>query len=130
MIEFYPEIRGVHVAAIFLSGAWMALRGGAVLAGGRWPRATPAWLVAGTIDGTVLTAATMLVTVLPAALFANHWLAVKLGLVVLYVVAGYAALVVRSGRTRTAALLATSLAAFVLAYGTARHHHPLGWLAG
>jgi len=130
MIEFYPEIRAVHVAAILLSGAWMALRGGAVLAGWRWPRGTPAWLVAGTIEGTVLTAATMLVTVLPAALFANHWLAVKLGFVALYVVAGYAALVLQSGRGRAAILLAASLAAFMLAWGTARSHHPLGWLAG
>jgi uncharacterized membrane protein SirB2 len=130
MIEFYPEIRGVHVAAILLSGAWMVLRGGAALADWRWPRGTLAWLVAGTIDGTVLTAATMLVTVLPAALFANHWLAVKLGLVALYVVAGYAALLTRGGRLRTAALLGISATAFVLAYGTARTHHPLGWLAG
>ena len=71
MLEFYPVIRAVHIAAISLSGAWLIIRGLALLGGMRWPFAWPIRLLGWTIDGTVLTAATMLLTMLPVELFAN-----------------------------------------------------------
>ena len=45
-----------------------------------------------TVDTVLLTAALMLVSMLPAAMFANHWLTVKLVLVVAYVGLGTLAL--------------------------------------
>ena len=50
-----------------------------------------------TIDTVLLTAALMLLTILPGAMFANGWLTTKLVLVVVYVVLGTFAL--KRGRT-------------------------------
>ena len=71
----------------------------------------------------------MLLTILPAAMFANHWLTVKLLLLVLYVVLGSVAL--KRGRTRrirTAAFAAALLTVGFLVT-VARAHHPLGIFA-
>ena len=130
MFEFYPVIRAVHIAAISLSGAWLIIRGLALLGGMRWPFALPIRLLGWTIDGTVLTAATMLLTMLPAELFANHWLTVKLAFVGIYFIAGWKALspgVTR--RSRRLVLLAVAASAFGIAYGIALAHEPMGWFA-
>lgn len=129
MIEFYPQIRMVHVAAVVASGLLFVLRGGAVLAGARWGMAAPVRYLSYAIDTTLLTAALMLLTLLPTALFANGWLATKLGLLVLYIVLGSFAL--RRGRTLRVRALCIVAAATTYAamLGIARAHHPLGWLA-
>ncbi|MCJ0824696.1 SirB2 family protein [Luteimonas sp. 50] len=128
MIEFYPQIRFVHILAISLSGSLFALRGIGVLAGARWPQAALVRYLSYTIDTVLLTAALMLVTILPSAMFANHWLTVKLVLVVAYVALGVFAL--RRGRSRgtRAACFAAALLVFIAIIGIARMHHPLGWL--
>ena len=130
MFEFYPLLRAVHIAAISLSGAWLIIRVLALLGGMRWPFALPIRLLGWTIDGTVLTAATMLLTMLPAELFANHWLAVKLAIAGIYFVAGWKA--ISPGVTRRSSrvvLLAVAASAFGIVYGIARAHDPMGWLA-
>lgn len=130
MLEFYPAIRAVHIAAISVSGTWLIIRGLALLGGMRWPFALPIRLLGWTIDGTVLTAATMLLTMLPAELFANHWLTVKLVFVAVYFIAGWTALspgVTR--RSRRLVLLAMALSAFGLAFAIARAHDPISWFA-
>lgn len=128
LTAFYSQILFAHVLAIALSGSLFALRGVGVLTGARWPHAAPVRYLSYTIDTALLTAALMLVTVLPAPMFANHWLTVKLMLVVAYVVLGVFAL----RRGRTAAVRATcyvaALMVFVTIVGIARAHHPLGWL--
>ncbi|HVR80669.1 MAG TPA: SirB2 family protein [Luteimonas sp.] len=128
MIEFYGQIRGIHILAIILSGSLFALRGIGVLAGARWPQAAVVRYLSYTIDTVLLTAALMLLTVLPAAMFANHWLTVKLILVVIYVVLGVFAL--RRGRTPRvrATCYFAALLVFIAVIGIARAHHPLGWL--
>ena len=128
MIEFYPQIRQVHVLAVILSGSLFALRGAFALAGARWPQAAPVRYLSYAIDTTLLTAALMLVTILPAAMFANGWLAAKLALVVVYVVLGV--LVMKRGRTRgvRAGCFGAALLVFAAIVGIARMHHPLGWL--
>ena len=127
MIEFYPQIRAVHIGAVIASGA---LRCTGVLSGARWPMAAPLRYLSYSIDSGLLTAALMLIAVLPAAVFANHWLTVKLTLLVLYIVLGSLALKRgRSARMR-ALCFAAALAVFAAMVGIARTHQPLGWLAG
>lgn len=126
MIAFYPYIKLAHVLAIACSGAWFLLRGASLLAGMRWPTAAPARYLAYTIDTVLLTAAMMLLTILPGALFANGWLAVKVMLVVTYIVLGYFALHrVRSRWVRITAFVA-ALLVYAQTYFIARAHHPLG----
>ena len=129
MIEFYPQIKLFHMSVALLSGAIFAVRGGFALAGARWPQALPVKLLSYTVDTALLTAAMMLLTILPWAMFGNGWLATKLVLVVLYVVLGvFAMRPGRSRRTRAISYIA-ALLVFATIYGIARAHHPLGWLA-
>ena len=88
MIEFYPEIKWVHVAAVLASGGLFALRGIAMLGGARWYMAAPLRYLSYTIDTVLLTAAMMLATVLHQYPFVHAWLTVKVLLLVVYVVLG------------------------------------------
>ena len=128
MIEFYPQIRFVHILAVCLSGGLFALRGLGILARMRWPQAAPVRYLSYGIDTVLLTAALMLVTILPGALFANGWLTAKLALLVVYVALGVYAL--RRGRTPAARAVCyvAALLVFATIFGIARYHHPLGWL--
>ena len=128
MAVFYPQIRGVHIFSAMLSGGLFALRGACALAGQRWPLVAPVRYASYAIDTTLLTAALMLVTILPAAMFANHWLTVKLCFVALYVALGIATMRARDPGVRVVCYIA-ALAAFVLVVGIVRMHQPLGWFA-
>ena len=130
MLAFYGQIKAVHVAAVLLSGALFLTRGLLVQAG------RPRFAMSGfvryasyTIDTVLLTAALVLVTILPSGMFANHWLALKLALLVVYVALGSLAL--KRARTPLARTLFFVAAVVVYAtmLGIARAHHPLGWLA-
>ena len=129
MIEFYPQIKQFHIMLALVSGGLFALRGGFALAGARWPRSLPVKWLSYSIDTALLTAALMLLTILPWAMFSNGWLVAKLVLLVAYVVLGVMAL--RDGRPRRqrAAWYAAALLAFAAIYAIARAHHPLGPLA-
>ena len=92
MIEFYPQIKWVHVAAVIASGALFALRGTGVLAGAGWPMFAPLRYLSYTIDTVLLTAALMLATILHQYPFVHAWLTVKVLLLVVYIVLGTLAL--------------------------------------
>ena len=130
MIEFYPQIKSVHVAMIMASGLLFALRGSAALAGMRWPLSWPARALSYAIDTTLLTAALMLLSILPWGVFANGWLAMKVGLLVVYVVLGYLALRPGRGMRLRMGLFALALLTYGWMYTIARAHHPLGLLRG
>ncbi|HSW08421.1 SirB2 family protein [Aquabacterium sp.] len=129
MIEFYPQVRAVHIGTVLVSGALFALRGVGVLSGKAWPLAAPLRYLSYTIDTVLLTAALMLVAMLPAAVFNNHWLTVKLVLLVIYVVLGSFAL--KRGRsTRVRGIcFGSAVVVYAFMFGIARTHQPLGWLA-
>src|SRR6187402_3909377 len=98
MIEFYPEIKWVHVAAVLASGVLFALRGTAMLAGARWYMAAPLRYLSYTVDTVLLTAALMLATILHQYPFVHGWLTAKVGLLIVYILLGSLAL----KRARTA----------------------------
>ena len=131
MEEFYPQIRHVHIAAVTASGALFFLRGLTLnLFGQSWAMAAPLRWTSYAIDTVLLTAALMLMTIVQQYPFADHWLTVKVLLLVAYVVLGSFAL--KRGRTRGARIgfwLAAS-AVFLFIVSVARAHHPLGILAG
>jgi uncharacterized membrane protein SirB2 len=126
VIEFYPQIKSVHVAMIMASGLLFALRGSAALAGFRWPLAWPVRVLTYAIDTTLLTAALMLLSILPWGVFANGWLPMKIGLLVVYVVLGYMALRPGRGMRARIACFALALLTYGWMYTIARAHHPLG----
>ena len=126
MIEFYPQIKQFHVAVAVASGMLFALRGAFALAGAGWPRALPLRWLSWSIDTALLTAALMLLTILPWAMFANGWLLAKLVLLVTYVALGVFALRPATPRRARAAAYGLALLAFGSVYAIARAHHPLG----
>lgn len=130
MLEFYWQIKCVHITAALTSGGLFALRGAAVLAGARWPMAAPLRYLSYAIDTVLLTAALMLLAALGLNPFAEPWLSMKLALLVIYIPLGSLAL--KRARTRRARVVAyvAALACFGSIYCVARTHHPLGPLHG
>lgn len=128
MIEFYPVIRWVHIVAVILSGSVFALRGGAALGGQRWPYHAALRWTSWSIDTTLLTAAAMLYSMLPGAMFANGWLSVKLACVVIYIVLGILAMRRSFSVRKRAIFYVLALGVFATIITIARAHHPYGWL--
>lgn len=128
MIKLYPQILWVHIAAVIASGSLFTTRGMLVLSGSRWGMAAPVRYLSYGIDTVLLTAALILLTILPGAAFANGWLATKLVLLVAYVLLGSFAL--KRGQTPGVrrACYVGALAVFATMAGIARAHHPLGWI--
>ena len=130
MLAYYALVKSVHVAAVGLSGLVFFVRGLLVQAGmERSAQAAPVRFASYAIDTALLVAGITLVAMLPGGVFANHWLAVKLALVVLYIVLGVFAL--RRARTRRtrALFLAAAVTVYALIVGIALAHHPLGWFS-
>lgn len=130
MLAWYAQVKLLHVAAVLLSGALFLMRGLLVQAKREHVAMAPRVRYASyAIDTVLLAAGVALVVMLPGALFANHWLAVKLALLVLYIVLGSFAL----KRARTprahAVFFVAALLTFAAMLGVARAHSPLGWLA-
>ncbi|MCE7033115.1 SirB2 family protein [Lysobacter sp. GX 14042] len=130
MIEFYPQIKHAHIALALLSGTVFAIRGLSAIAGMRWPHWTAVRITSYIIDTGLLTAALMLLSILPGAFFANGWLTTKLVLLVVYV--GLGVFAMRRGRPRAVRIgcYIGALAVFGFVYTIARAHHPLGILYG
>jgi len=126
MIEFYPQIKWVHVAAVIASGSFFLLRGAGVLAGARWPMWAPLRYLTYTIDTVLLTAALMLVTILHQYPFVQGWLTTKVCLLVVYIVLGTFALKRAQTRRARAWCYVAAIAVFLFIVSVARAHHPLG----
>jgi uncharacterized membrane protein SirB2 len=126
MIEFYSQIKAVHVIAVVASGSLFLLRGLVLQLGARWAMAAPLRYLSYSIDTVLLTAALMLLTILPAAVYANGWLTAKIALLVIYVGLGTYAL--KRGRTRNVRLgcFVAALAVYASMLAIARTHHPFG----
>jgi uncharacterized membrane protein SirB2 len=128
MIEFYPQIKFVHVLCVILSGSLFALRGLMMLAGSRFTNHALVRYASYAIDTTLLTAALMLITILHQYPFVQAWLTIKVLLLVVYIVLGVFAL--RRGRTRRVrtSCYVAALATYLSIVGVALAHNPLGWL--
>lgn len=128
VIEFYPQIKWVHVAAVIASGSLFAVRGALVLVGREWAMAAPLRYLSYTIDTILLTAALMLATILHQYPFVHSWLTAKVVLLVVYIVLGSYAL--KRGRTQRVRLVAwlSALVVYGFIISIARAHHPLGIL--
>ncbi len=134
MIEFYPAIKTVHVAAVIGSGMLFGARGLAVNFGGsplaRWSMAWPLRYFSYAIDTVLLTAALMLATILHQYPFVHGWLTMKVVLLVVYI--GLGSFALKRGRTRRvrAVCWLAAMLVYLAIVSVARAHHPWGFLAG
>lgn len=126
MVELYPEMKFIHVAAALASGALFLLRGTAVNWGGSWGMIAPIRYLSYAIDIVLLTAALLLLAILPSAVYSNGWLWLKLMLLLAYI--GLGTLALKRGRTvgiRRGCFVA-AIAIYTCMYFIARTHDPLG----
>lgn len=128
-MEYYLQIKAVHIACVAISGLVFVTR--AILLNAGYAqlaqRRSVRWL-SYVIDTTLLTAGVLLVAILPRGMFANGWLTTKLIVLVVYIILGTFAL--KRGRTprvRRICLVA-ALLAYLSIIGIAIAHQPLGWL--
>jgi uncharacterized membrane protein SirB2 len=128
MIEFYPQIKLVHVAAVLMSGGLFTIRAVAVLLEQQWAMYAPVRYLSYSIDTVLLTAALMLMTLLHQFPGLNAWLTVKVCLIVVYIVLGSFAL--KRARSRRARLVfsVAALLVFATVISIARTHSPYGFL--
>ncbi len=127
MIAFYAEVKWVHVFTVLCSGMLFLLRGTLMQMGrAQWANYAPLRYLSYTIDSVLLTAALMLFTMLPSALFANGWLTLKLLLLPVYIVLGVFALRASSSKRRRLICFVSALGVFAFMLSVARSHHPLG----
>ncbi len=126
MIEFYLQVKWVHIIAVLCSGSLFFVRGLMLLNGMKLGMAAPLRYLSYTIDTVLLTAALMLATMLPSAMFANGWLLEKIILLVVYIVLGSFALKRGSSRKSRAVYFIAAVTVFAFMISVARAHHPAG----
>lgn len=126
MLEFYPHIRLIHIAAVLTSGALFFLRGLVLHLGGKWAMAAPLRYLSYTIDTILLTAALMLATILHQYPFVQGWLTMKVLLLIVYVVLGTFALKRASTRKARVLFWFAALGVYAFIISVARAHHPWG----
>lgn len=88
LLNNYPAVKILHVTLVSTSGGLFMLRGLALLAGAVWPRCPLVKYSSYLLDTLLLLSGVALFAVLPAAVFENGWLAVKLLLLVGYILLG------------------------------------------
>ena len=128
MIEFYPQIKFIHILCVILSGSLFAVRGLMMLTRSAWTNHIVLRRLSWTIDTTLLVAALVLITLLHQYPFVQAWLTVKVVMLVIYIVLGVFAL--KRGRTRAKrfGFYVAALLVFLFIVSVARAHAPWGFL--
>ncbi len=126
MIELYPTIKLLHIAAVALSGGLFFVRGLGVAGGATWAMAPPLRYLSYAIDTVLLGAAIALSVIIQQYPLVHGWLTAKVVLLVVYIVLGTFAL--KRGRTQAIRLACwvAALGVFALILAIARHHDVLG----
>ena len=130
MIDLYPQVKAIHIAAVLSSGLLFCIRGAALHLGTTWAMAAPVRYLSYIIDTVLLVAAVMLAAMLHQNPFVQSWLTVKVVLLLVYIVLGTFAL--KRGSTRRIRVLCWIAALLIYGFiiSVARTHHPLGIFAG
>jgi uncharacterized membrane protein SirB2 len=130
MLEFYSQIKLVHIGCVALSGSVFTLRGTMMLAGSNAVYHPALRYLSYVIDTTLLGAGVLLTLILHQYPFVQSWLTVKVLLLVVYIALGVFAL--RRGRTRAsrATFFVVALAVYLFIVSVAVTHDPRGPFAG
>ena len=130
MIDYYLELRHLHITAVALSGSLFFLRGLGIFAGADWPKLAPVRYASYVIDTLLLVAALLLTVAVHQYPFVHGWLTVKVLLLVVYIALGILAF--REGRPLPLRIgfWLLALTAFLFIISVAITHHPLGIFSG
>ncbi len=125
----YPTLRSLHITLVALNLSLFALRGLGVLADAAWPMAGWARGLAPVIDSLLLLTGGTLWWLLQFNPWQQHWLGVKLVLLVVYIGLGTLALKRAPNRPAKALSFVAALAVAGFMVSVAIGHHPLGVFA-
>lgn len=129
MIELYPEIRLVHMSAVYASGILVLVRGVTLFVPAGW-LATLLLVVTYTLDTVLLTAALMLMTVGQQYPFVEGWLTVKVLLLAVFLTLRTVAFSEGPALHLRKRCWIASLTAFAFIVSVAWTRSPLGLFAG
>jgi len=129
MVEYYLQIKFVHILCVGLSGALFATRGALHLANSPLAHHVAARWASYAIDTTLLTAALMLIGIVHQYPFTHAWLTTKVVLLVVYIALGAYALKRAHTRRTTAIAFVAALAVFATIIGAAVLHDARSWFA-
>lgn len=129
MIEIYPQIKGLHVTTVLLSGTLFTLRGFLMLAESAWSQQPTLKRLTYFNDSLLLAAGIILIWLTQQYPTDQAWLAVKLALLLVYIGLGVWAL--RKGRSRAqrAGFFFAALAVYLHMLSVALRRDPLGVFA-
>lgn len=128
MIEYYPEIRNVHIIAVILSGLLFAMRGIGLIYLLAWPRSIFVRYTSYSIDTILLTAALILMTIIHQYPVANAWLSIKVTFLCVYIFLGICAFRQNQSHRKRILFYLGALFVYAFIFSVARAHHPLGFL--
>ena len=129
MVEYYADIRWLHIGCVATSGTLFAVRGLATCLGAQWTMAPGLRYLSYVLDTLLLCAGLFLAIASHQYPFVVPWLTAKVLLLPLYVVLGsYALKRARTPRIRATCYI-TALAVFLLIISVARTRNPAGLLA-
>lgn len=126
MIDFYPQIKLIHILSVVFSGSLFAVRGLLILRGSSYGNQASLKYLSYAIDTVLLISAVILTVILHQYPFVQSWLTVKVLLLVMYIVLGVFAL--KRGRTPAvrASCFFAALAVYLFIVSVAYFHDPLG----
>ncbi|MDF1691479.1 MAG: SirB2 family protein [Zhongshania sp.] len=129
MIEFYPQIKLLHIATVLLSGGVFTFRGLLMVARSAQSNHPALSRLSYINDSILLTTGLLLMKMTHQYPVSHNWLSVKLSMLIIYIVLGVYAL--RAGRTHSQQIIAfiAALSSYLLIISIARAHHPLGIFA-
>jgi len=129
MIEFYPQIKLLHIATVLLSGGVFTFRGLLMVARSALSNHPALSRLSYINDSILLTTGLLLMKMTHRYPVSHNWLSVKLSMLIIYIVLGVFAL--RAGRTHSQRIIAfiAALSSYLLIISIARAHHPLGIFA-
>ena len=125
-LAWVPPVRQAHLALVVLSGLLFALRGAGVLTGARWPLHKALRVGSVVIDTLLLLAGATLWALLQLNPLREHWLGVKLVLLVVYIMLGSWALKRAGSTAARAAFFIAALTVFATMVSIGWTRHPLG----
>jgi uncharacterized membrane protein SirB2 len=130
MLEYYPQIKLIHVAAVFASGLLFLTRGLMVQTDRQiWAMSGMLRYLSYSIDTVLLAAALSLLAILPAGINSNAWLTAKVVLLLVYIVLGSFALKRARTRQRRRLCFVAALLTYAFMLTIAWTHQPLGVFA-
>lgn len=125
----YPLVFWTHIGLVGSSAALFVIRGIGVFSGQAWPMGKACRRLSVAIDSGLLLAGATLWWLLQLNPVRDHWLGVKLALLLVYIVLGSMALKRAPSLRAKQAFFAAALLCLAFMASIAIAHHPLGWLA-